>query len=63
MKNRRVLRYGVGDQLFLKQFIWFDNEAQHGNHVVLMEPKWLGGKLAKELADASANYTRNHQKQ
>ncbi len=53
----------MGDQLFLKQFIWFDNEAQHGNHVVLMEPKWLGGKLAKELADASANYTRNHQKQ
>jgi predicted DNA-binding transcriptional regulator YafY len=32
MKNRRALRYDVGDQLFLERFIWFDNEARHGRY-------------------------------
>jgi len=54
MKNRRPSRCGVGDQLFLERFIWFDNEARHGrypNATKLAEQFELSTKTAHRSID------------
>lgn len=52
-ENQRALRYGVGDQLFLERFIWFDKEARHGRYPNAITES-SAGSLGDELGNISS---------